>query len=683
MQKVNFCVVVHFLNQNNIILLRFIDSQYSAREKSMAKIGIAHWMLPLLKTKAKTMHTSGAEIFLVLILLTFGVPMVLLIPPGAGYDEEDHLVRVWELSSLSFIPGQIPAKEMKYPKIFREIAYRHSAVNGIVDPQFWRTYAGVPLNEHGYVSNEINTKSVYSPALLLPQAVVMRFLGNKADLPALLVFYVCRLASLISYLVLVWPALRLIPFGKWILLALAASPMALFQAATISADAISNGIGFLFIAGTLRMAGFEKIDWKEVGTLVLLVFLLFLAKLNLIPLILLPFLIIPPSRFTKKDTYALLFAIVVILFAVEVAGWNIVASRPADSVWANEADPGAQLRLILSHPFSFLQIIAFDLLTNGYIYFQGWINGYGYYYWTAPQIVSLFFLLSLGFALYINSIPHWVNRRVIIVFIVIFALGYLSTILSLYVSFTPVGGNKVLGVQGRYFIPLVLLFLLAISGLWDAKNITLISPSWIMGLLTFALSLNVLGILLSFYVPCGTTFYQTGLCYHPLFKDFTPESHISRPVSGELSLSQEIQVSCSGFSELRLLLFPSISTNTYTTRFVLQDSVNDKILVDKSITNNSITAETWYRLRFDPDWQSAGRLYSLEVLSDNTPGDQGLKFLYSPQAEFDSGNLYENGQLVQDNIVLQYGCVTGLRKIWLTANDNKTDTNKLWMADAE
>ena len=94
-----------------------------------------------------------------------------------------------------------------------------------------------------------------------------------------------------------------VPFGKWILLVLAVSPMALFQAATITPDAISNGIGFLFIAGCLRMStGSESIGWRDWDSLVLLVFLLFLAKLNLIPLILLPFLLILPSQFTRKKT---------------------------------------------------------------------------------------------------------------------------------------------------------------------------------------------------------------------------------------------------------------------------------------------------------------------------------------------------------------------------------------------
>ena len=158
-----------------------------------------------LKTIANNVRISGIEIFLVLTLLIFGIPMILLIPPGAGYDEEDHLVRVWEMSTFSFIPGQIPAQEMKYPKIFRDFAYRQRT-SGIIDADFRREYSGVSLYERGSVSREIDTKSVYSPALLLPQAIAMRYLGRLETLPALTIFHVCRFASLLSYLVLVWLA---------------------------------------------------------------------------------------------------------------------------------------------------------------------------------------------------------------------------------------------------------------------------------------------------------------------------------------------------------------------------------------------------------------------------------------------------------------------------------------------
>jgi uncharacterized membrane protein len=604
------------------------------------------------------------EIFFLLMLLLFGLPMILLIPPGAGYDEEDHLVRVWELSAFSFIPGQLSAQELRYPAMFRDLAYRQQANSGLVDSDFWVTYAHTPLDEHGFVRRELKTKSVYSPALLLPQAIAIR-LGRSTNLPALLVFYSGRFASLLSYLFLVWLALHWMPFGKWILAVLALTPMALFQAATVTPDAISNGIGFLFIAGVLKLSQVQEIGWREYRRLVLLIFLLFLAKVNLTALILLPFLLIPPTRFPQKRIYVSLLGTTAILFLVEVAGWNLIATKFSNALLANDANAGAQLRYILEHPLMFPTILLKDPFINGWAYLQGWINGYGYFFWTPPQIVSIFFLLSLGAVMFIDSIREQVNRNDRIVFILVFLAGYLATAVPLYLTFTTVGLNELLGVQGRYFVPLALLPVLALSSFLIPKRIV-ISSNWVMGLLAVTLAMNIVGIVLAFYVPCGTTFYQTSLCYQPLYKDLSNEARLSPPITEQVSITQSINVACNGFGEVRVLLNPSISGDQGSIHFILQNSTDNQTLLDTSIPNQQIPVENWYPLNFKPDWQSAGKTYLLKILGTNGSNGQGLKLLYTPQSEFDLGELYENGQLQKEDLVLQYGCVTGLRKIWLT-----------------
>jgi hypothetical protein len=490
-------------------------------------------------------------------------------------------------------------------------------------------------------------------------------LGRSAGAPALPVLYACRFAGLLSYLILVWLALRWIPFGKWILCVLALSPMALFQASTVTPDAISNGIGFLFIAGTLQLTKSEEIDWKKCGTLIVLVFLLFLAKVNLSALILLPFLLIPPARFSQKRIYILLLGTTVILFLLEVAGWNLIATTHSNALLANDANAGEQLRYILDHPLVFPTILLKDPFINGWAYLQGWINGYGYLYWTAPQIVSIFFLLSLVAVLLFDSTREQVNKKDQTIFLLVFLAGYLATAVPLYLTFTTVGLNELLGVQGRYFVPLALLPVLVLASILAIKRIT-ISSNWIIAFLTVALSLNVLGIILAFYVPCGTTFYQTSLCYRPLYKDFTNETRLSPPISDERSVTQGIKVACDGFSELRVLLTPSTPDDQGTTRFILQDQASDQTLQDTSVTNSLVTEETWYPLRFDPDWQSTEKNYVLKITGTNVSAGQGLKLFYTPQSEFNLGDLHENGQLLDEDVVLQYGCVTGLRKIWLT-----------------
>jgi uncharacterized membrane protein len=615
------------------------------------------------RDKLKDARVSSVEISLLLTLLVFGVPMAILIPPGAGYDEEDHLIRVWELSAFSFIPGELSPQEMKYPTVFRDFAYRQQGSTGVIDSEFWQSYSRAGLYERGFIRREIDTKSVYSPALLLPQGIVMRLSGRGVGLPALVVFSLCRLMGLLSYLFLVWLAIRWIPFGKWILLALAIAPMAIFQAATITPDSISNGIGFLFIAGSLRAAAYKEIGWREFGQLGILIALLFLTKLNLLPLILLPFLLVSPSKFAPKRIYGFLLLTTLVLFVVEVAGWNWIASRNFESLLLQEANPSAQLLYTLGHPFAFLATVAQDVITNGWIYLQGWINGYGYYYWTPPLLVSLLFLLGLAAALVVDAISKPQANKLRAGLILVFLAGYLATIASLYLSFTPIGADYVNGVQGRYFIPLALPLFLAFSTLFSRKWV--VSPNWIMILLGTGLILNLAGIFFSFHVPCGSTFYQTGLCYRPLFKDFPNEVRLSQPISNEVALTQEVWVNCDGLAELRVLLTPSTPDGNGKTRFVIKDPSTQETLLDTTLPNDQITTETWYPLRFEPNWSSAGKVYILEIRGLAASPPQGLQILYTPQPEFDLGNSYENGKQVEEDVLLQYGCVAGLRKLWL------------------
>lgn len=625
-------------------------------------------MLSSIKDRVRNVHVSRIEITLLVVLLMFGIPMIVLIPPGAGYDEEDHLVRVWELSAFSIVPGQLSPQEMKYPTLYRDFAYRQQGSTGILDDEFWQKYARASFYEYGFVRRELDTRNVYPPALLLPQALTLRLLGRSANLPALWVFYACRLASLVSYLILTWLAIRWLPFGKWIFLVLMVSPMALFQAATITSDAISNGIGFLFIAGSLRATEFEKIDWKEFAKLAFLFFLLFLAKLNLIPLVLLPFLLIPPARFARKGMYLLLPITALVLLLIEVAGWNAIATAHMNPLLANEANLREQLLYMLAHPFTFLQTLLGDFLTNGPLYFREWLNGYGYYYWTPPWIVSLLFLLGLAAALLSDdSALQRVNRKMSAVFLLVFLAGYLATVVPLYATFTPVGSDQVFGVQGRYFIPLALLLFLTLASLPWIRKIPRTYPKWIMALVTATLILNAAGIFLAFHVFCGSTFYQTRLCYRPLFKGFPSMDRSSQPISKETTLVQEIQVDCNGLAGLRLWTLPSTPGDEGSTHFTLQASLDSQTLVDTSITNEAIPSEDWYSLYFEPDWHSAGKQYILTIAGTNAPGTWGLKFPYT-LSDLDLGIFYENGTSMQENLILQYGCATGLRKLWLTGS---------------
>ena len=200
------------------------------------------------------LNLTPPEKFVILCLLALGLVACLAIPLSAGYDEETHFIRAWEMAHLYFIPNEQLGAKLPFPSIYWELSYRRQPIVEAVPPGFWNKYGGLRMDAHDYVYANVETRSVYSPVLLLPQALALRYLGLSLQLPALAVYYDGRVVGLLAYLLLCWLAVRLIPYGKWLLALLVVSPMALFQASTISADAISNGIGFVFVAVTLAMA---------------------------------------------------------------------------------------------------------------------------------------------------------------------------------------------------------------------------------------------------------------------------------------------------------------------------------------------------------------------------------------------------------------------------------------------
>jgi len=148
-------------------------------------------------------HVHKAEVYAFMVLLLFGTMACFLLPVNGGYDEEEHLIRVWEMADLTFLPNEKLGNELPFPMIYREMSYRREYIIRAVPSYFWEKYGNLSLDAMDYVY-DVNTRSVYAPPLLLPQAMVMRLLGLNFQLPALAVFYAVRLVELLSYILLVY-----------------------------------------------------------------------------------------------------------------------------------------------------------------------------------------------------------------------------------------------------------------------------------------------------------------------------------------------------------------------------------------------------------------------------------------------------------------------------------------------
>ena len=622
-----------------------------------------------LKDRVREMASSQknfhpAEIYLIIVLLVFGLSACFLLPVSGGYDEETHLMRVWEMSSFNFLPNEKLGYELPFPAVYWEMSYRRQVLVSAVEKDFWEKYGKLAIDAHDYIYGKVETRSKYSPPLLLPQALTMRYLGRKFQFPALPVFYACRLVGLFCYLVLAWFSVRIIPLGKWILALLAAAPVAVLQAATVSADTISNGIGLLFIAGSLALVVQEEIRWKEWLSFVILFLILFWGKPNLIPLAILPFLLLKPSQFKMRVGYFTLAITVLALFLLEVVGWNILVYSRLPAV-VGDVNPAEQIKFILTHPFNFAAILTGDIQLHGVEYFQNWLAIYGFNYWPVSVLIYYLFMFALLGALFLRDGNRKLDQRQRIILVIVFLINYLGTIFSLYVAVSPVASKTIDGVQGRYFVTVMPLLFLALACLPLPKRVQI--PSLLPVVLgVVSLIIYTAGMYLSYHVPCGSQFYQPGLCYQPNYKNWAPDDAYSPPINNQLTLSQEIVPECNGLSELRVWINAQGSDPNGISNFILTDMNAKHEIVNINVPNSELPVRDWYSLKFPPDWVSNGKLYVLKIQSSQS--GMGPRISYSLRPEYTAGKMYENDQASTKDMIFQTGCIAGWDKLRLTGS---------------
>lgn len=117
--------------------------------------------------------------------------------------------------------------------------------------QFDSPPCGEPLVLRADGVDRLGNTEVNPPLPYLPAAVglwIGRSIGGNVG-----AFFGARFAQMVSFVVLVWFALRLLPWGRPFLFAVALIPASIQLSGTISADPVTNGLAFVTIAGILRL----------------------------------------------------------------------------------------------------------------------------------------------------------------------------------------------------------------------------------------------------------------------------------------------------------------------------------------------------------------------------------------------------------------------------------------------
>jgi uncharacterized membrane protein len=406
------------------------------------------------------------RVTLVLILGAIGaIPLILLTPPFQAPDENWHFYRAYELSELKIISevrngasGAVLPDSL--PGLVQQSVYSKDEVLYPATPApFAQTmsHASIPLNSSVRHFVAFPGSAYYSPLPYLPQALgiaVGRFFG----LGPLGLLYLGRLFNCMTALGLVGFAVYTIPFAEEMILLVSLLPMSLYLYASLSADAALIGCALVFTA--LSLAAGVRGSWKawELAVAAATAAVFCSVKPVYLPLLLAGLV---PHMFTRGKIASVIrsHAIILAVALGATVGWMILA-HSSMTLPLDGAHPSEQMHLILHHPMVFVHALANSL---GLLQIIGnYIETVGVFGWlSVPISLWVVYILPLAGLVILSNIGIRTNVKFPLTsrlwLLALFLTSALLIYLAMYLLAANVGQDKVTGVQGRYFIPILVL----------------------------------------------------------------------------------------------------------------------------------------------------------------------------------------------------------------------------------
>lgn len=406
------------------------------------------------------------EVLFAVVYLFMSISTLAAIPAFNSPDEYSHFLRSYEVSR-----GYLTSEGNGGNDLF---SYGRTFDSGLI-PDF-SSKEHVSLWDIGEnINQHINTEktqfygfgntALYAPTSYLPQAVGIRIADFFTDRPVVLA-YGGRIANMICFGLILFLAIHFTPVGKNFIALLGLVPINIQSANSMSADALALALTVAMVVFVLYMRCREKRVMKkwQLGLMYVLIGFLCLCKVVYMPFCLLLFLI-PQERFRSRKNYWFHVVCAGTMILLLSFGWLAIASR-----YLCESQPGvdtaAQLTGILRNPVIFVLTFVRSLDVFGITYLTemmgsnlGWLNI------PVCNLLSVGYLLILVLQVSRNNDMADVRMDLTakamlgVVSVLVFGL----TFVTLYGQWTAYGYDKILGVQGRYFLPLLLPVILALK----------------------------------------------------------------------------------------------------------------------------------------------------------------------------------------------------------------------------
>lgn len=423
-------------------------------------------------------------------MMVFGFIYMFVLPPYSAPDEIVHFGAAYDISNkLVHLKSNTTAVTMR-----PEDAYSQFRAIPNMDTY---DYTKCCMFQHGtqkefIVMDGMNTFPNYTTHFISGFGIYIGKTLNWGNVPTT---YLGRFLNLIFYILVAFFAIRIIPFGKMVLFSISVMPMMLELACSYSYDAFINPLAFLTIALILKyIYDASVIRKRDILGLIILAALLGPCKI-IYSCIFLLCIFIPRTKFKNKIHYSIAIIGVTLGILLPNVYYNFASienmiGKPQVEQSVSALDENTNIdestetvgtsettqteianseyytaMWCIHHPWETVKLYA-----NTSIYFcASYIGGIigRQLGWLEIGIPS-YFILGLGLLLFLsffekNKYSDQIKMKHRIVAICIFFIVYALVHASMLFGWTPIKSNLILGVQGRYFIPVLPVFVVLFS----------------------------------------------------------------------------------------------------------------------------------------------------------------------------------------------------------------------------
>lgn len=434
------------------------------------------------------------SVVVAVLVLVSGSAFALCTPAGAGLDEPMHVARVWQLAHGVVLPQEVDPEgldaSLVSPSSDRYVAYGgqtdaalyelvatgNRAYYGDADREpfsfpTWedeRFQLGGNLGE-GEVTWLFPNTAINSPVSYAPH-VLACWVSSALTSDPYAVVIAMRLAGVIVLSLATFGCMRLLPMGGRVFALVALLPLTVSVNSMVTADLMTFVCASVYFSCVMRMLWDGRAGRPVWGLLWASLLCLCLAKVTYAPFGLLLFLL-PASdgAWRTRGSLVRIGVVGVTSLAAFVAWYLVIHDVNTGLMWSADIDPDAQVAFVAANPLVFLTALVKGIGNTDILGLSTSTAVSGIFSAAWMTVVPLVLIVACDLLEGARLRPHGGRAA-------LFSVGTLLTCslivvlvyLALYLQFTPPGEAAVKGIQKRYFLPIILPFILGLLVLCGA-----------------------------------------------------------------------------------------------------------------------------------------------------------------------------------------------------------------------